>query len=101
MLVTKVIENVEYYVITNVKNKDAFVYNKENKVVKIKLPPIKPINKDYIFIYVGDLRAHYKHDYTIKNNIIVFKTPMNATNQIIVKVYTKHENTQKEVNFII
>lgn len=91
MILNKINEGVEYYVFDNNSNRNAFTFV-DDKVTEIQLPKnIKALKEEYIFIYVGDLRAHPNNDYTIEDCAVKFKSPMNAEKPIVVKIYTKHE----------
>jgi len=97
MLVTKIVEDVEYYVFTNKESPDAFVFVND-KVDSIMLPPnAKALSEEYVFIYVGELRAHPGHDFTISDNIVKFTQPMTVIGGITVKMYTKHDGTKSRI----
>lgn len=97
MLVTKIVEDVEYYVFTDKESPDAFVFV-DDKVASIILPPdAEALSEEYVFIYVGELRAHPAHDFTIVNNIVKFTNPMNVIGGITVKMYTKHDGTKSRI----
>ena len=102
MILNKVNENVEYYVIVSTESPDVFVFTDDGKVTDIQLPKnIKCMRDDYLFIYVGNMRAHPENDYTIEGNIVKFRRPMSNKTPIVVKMYTKHDVDRSNVSCLL
>lgn len=92
MKIKKVNENVDYYVINSIESEELFDFTEDSKVKNIALPSfIKPLKDEYVFVYVGPMRAHPNHDYKLTEYGIEFVNPMSAAEQIIVKIYTRHD----------
>lgn len=91
MVIVKVREEVEYYVLNSIDTEEAFTFDENSRVTRIDIPEyIVPLKSEYVFIYIGELRAHPNEDYVLDENGVSFRHPMNATEQIIVKIYTEH-----------
>ena len=98
MLVTKIVEDVEYYVFTDKESPDAFVFV-DDKVDSIILPPgAKALSNEYVFIYVGELRAHPGHDFEIVDNVVKFVNPMPVIGGVMVKMYIKHDGYKSRID---
>ena len=91
----KVREVVEYCVFNPEEDKDMFKID-NNKVVEIKVPSgVKPISNEYVFIYVGNLKADPKSDFKIEEDTIKLRRPISKEG-MIVKIYSKHDSYKND-----
>lgn len=98
MSIDKVSEEVEYYVLSMVNSNEFFVINEDDKVTKIYIPSsIVPLREDYVFIYIGKMRAHPENDFKLQPGVIEFTNPMTTKEGVVVKIYTKHSSNVEQI----